>query len=79
MTPTTAQRPRVLPSCRRIRITLRPDEWQILGAVAQKYRKPVSWVLGVAARAFLEPMPRLDPGGKDVKKLPVGTQLADSR
>ena len=55
MMPTTAQRPRVQPSCRRIRITLRPEEWQILGAVAQKYRKPVSWVLGVAARAFLEP------------------------
>jgi hypothetical protein len=47
--------PKRLPACRRIRITLRPDEWQILSAVAQKYRKPVSWVLGVAARAFLEP------------------------
>ncbi len=58
MMPTTAQRPRVLPSCRRIRITLRPDEWQILGTVARKYRKPVSWVLGVAARAFLEPASR---------------------
>lgn len=47
-----------MPSQRRVRITLRPDEWQILGAVAQKYRKPVSWVLGVAARAFLEPASR---------------------
>ena len=44
---------------RRVRITLNVDEWAILGAVARKYRKPLGWVLQVAAHAFLEPMPRL--------------------